>query len=98
MPGFVGMTFRFFDPKSRTWAIHWVDNQASVLEPAVFGSFSGDVGVFKGPDVFRGRPITVRFIWSGVTTGRPRWEQAFSADGGQTWETNWTMEFTPVHE
>jgi hypothetical protein len=23
-----------------------------------------------------------------------RWEQAYSADGGKTWETNWIMEFT----
>lgn len=94
LPGFVGMSFRFFDPQSKTWAIHWVDNKVGVLEPPVIGAFSGDVGVFKGPDVFRGRPITVRFIWSGVTSPRPRWEQAFSPDGGQTWETNWVMEFT----
>jgi hypothetical protein len=93
-PGFVGMTFRFFDPRLRTWAIHWVDNRAGVLEPPVTGSFSGDVGVFKGPDVCHGRPITVRFIWSGAQTGRLRWEQAFSADGGLSWETNWAMEFT----
>ena len=25
-----------------------------------------------------------------------RWEQAFSADGGATWEVNWVMEFTRV--
>jgi hypothetical protein len=96
VPGFVGLSFRFFDPGSKTWAIHWVDNRVGVLEPPVIGSFTGDVGIFKGPDVYRGRPITVRFIWSGVTTGRPRWEQAFSPDGGQTWETNWVMEFTRV--
>jgi hypothetical protein len=96
IPGFVGMTFRFFDPKSRTWAIYWVDNQVGLLEPPVIGSFSGDTGVFKGPDVFRGRPITVRFLWSRGTAGGPRWEQAFSADGGQSWETNWVMEFTRV--
>jgi hypothetical protein len=92
-PGFVGMSFRFFDPQAKTWAIHWVDNQAGVLQPPVIGSFSGEVGVFEGPDTFRGRPITVRFIWSGVGTKQPRWEQAFSPDGGQTWETNWVMEF-----
>jgi hypothetical protein len=28
-----------------------------------------------------------------VNGGSPEWEQAFSADGGKTWETNWTMTF-----
>ena len=49
-----------------------------------------------GDDTFAGRPIRVRFTWSGVTTRTPRWEQAFSADGGETWETNWVMEFEPA--
>src|SRR5918994_373023 len=38
--------------------------------------------------------MSFRFIWSGVTTPTPRWEQAFSDDGGKTWETNWIMDFT----
>jgi hypothetical protein len=38
----------------------------------------------------------VRFVWSQIYTPEPRWEQAFSADGGQTWETNWIMEFAPA--
>jgi len=38
-----------------------------------------------------GRPIAIRFTWRPAVN--PRWEQAFSADGGATWETNWEMEF-----
>jgi hypothetical protein len=93
--GFVGMSFRFFDPERRRWSIYWADSRRpGELDPPVFGTFSGDVGVFEGEDVFKGRPILVRFTWSGVTTPTPRWEQAFSDDGGRTWETNWVMEFT----
>jgi hypothetical protein len=93
--GFVGMSFRFFDPETRKWAIYWADSRRpGLLDPPVIGSFSGDTGVFEGEDVFEGRPIIVRFLWSGVTTPTPRWEQAFSDDGGRTWETNWAMEFT----
>jgi hypothetical protein len=93
--GFVGMAFRFLDPESGRWSIYWADSRRpGELDPPVVGTFDGDVGVFAGEDVDRGRPVLVRFTWSGVTTQAPRWEQAFSDDGGRTWETNWVMEFT----
>ena len=95
--GFVGMSFRFFDPESQRWSIYWADSRRpGELDPPVIGGFDGDVGVFEGEDVHRGRPVLVRFTWSGVTTGAPRWEQAFSDDGGRTWETNWVMDFAPA--
>ena len=44
-------------------------------------------------DTFDDRSIRVCFLWR-VGDGRsPRWEQAFSIDGGASWETNWTMDF-----
>jgi len=92
-PHFVAMAFRFFDPKTKRWAIYWADGNRGILEPPVYGAFSGGRGVFEGEDLFAGKPIRVRFLWSGVATPTPRWEQAFSADGGATWETNWIMEF-----
>jgi hypothetical protein len=95
--GFVGMSFRFFDPERKRWSIYWADSRRpGVLDAPVFGTFAGDVGVFEGPDTFEGRPILMRFTWTGITTESPRWEQAFSDDGGETWETNWIMEFTRV--
>jgi hypothetical protein len=95
--GFIGMSFRFFDPAKRRWSIYWADSrQPGELDPPVFGTFSEGMGVFEGEDVFEGRPIKVRFIWSGIRTRTPRWEQAFSADGGETWETNWIMDFSPA--
>jgi hypothetical protein len=93
--GFVGVTFRFFDPATKQWSIYWADSRyPGRLDPPVIGSFSGDVGVFECDDTFDGRPIRVRYTWSDVTTPSPRWEQAFSDDSGETWETNWVAEFT----
>jgi hypothetical protein len=93
--GYVGMSFRFFDPETKQWAIYWADSRRSgVLEPPVIGGFDGDVGVFEGSDTFEGRAIVVRYTWSRVDTPTPRWEQAFSEDGGETWETNFVSEFT----
>jgi hypothetical protein len=97
--GFVGMSLRFFDPETERWTIYWADSRRpGVLDPPVLGGFDGDVGIFVGEDTLDGRPIRVRFTWSGVTTPTPRWEQAFSDDGGETWETNWVMEFTRAPE
>jgi len=97
--GFVGMSFRFFDPERRRWSIYWADSRRpGELDPPVFGTFSGGLGIFEGEDIHRGRPILVRFTWAGVTTPTPRWEQAFSDDGGRTWETNWVMEFARAGE
>jgi hypothetical protein len=36
--------------------------------------------------------IYVRFLWFHESEDTARWEQAFSDDGGKTWETNWIME------
>jgi hypothetical protein len=97
--GFVGSSMRFFDPETRQWWIYWADSRRSgELDPPVVGAFDGDVGIFEGSDTFEGRPILVRYTWSGVTTPTPRWEQAFSEDGGETWETNWIMDFTRSEE
>ena len=43
-----------------------------------------------------GRPVLVVYVWEAITADSARWSQAFSYDDGRTWETNWTMEETPI--
>jgi hypothetical protein len=64
------------------------------LDVPVVGQFANGKGVFFADDVLNGKPIKVRFTWSTPNSDQPLWEQAFSADAGATWETNWTMTFT----
>ncbi len=64
--------------------------------PPVKGKFADGVGTFCADDTLRGKPIRVRFTWSKITPTSARWEQAFSPDGGMTWEVNWAMEFRRV--
>jgi hypothetical protein len=90
-PGFVGVSLRLYDRGTGTWSIYWASNRTGTLDPAVVGSFVDGVGVFEGRQELDGRPILVRFTWSSVTKTSARWEQAFSPDDGQTWETNWVM-------
>ncbi len=89
-----GMTLRLFDPRSRQWRLYWANSATGILDRPVVGSFRNGRGEFYNEDVHEGRSIYMRFIWSDITETSCRWEQAFSADGGKTWETNWIMEFT----
>jgi hypothetical protein len=94
---FVGVTVRTYDPKTGLWRIYWVDNRFSggVIQPPVVGKFDGNVGTFEGPDTFNGIPIIARFIWTVNPKGSKvaaTWNQAFSTDGGKSWETNWYNE------
>jgi hypothetical protein len=91
--GFRGMTVRIYNPERDEWAIYWINSARGVLEPPVFGRFENGRGSFAGDDTDDGKPVKVLFDWSGTDTGTPRWSQAFSYDGGATWETNWIMEF-----
>jgi len=92
--GFSGVSIRMFNPDKKEWAIYWVDSRTGTLQLPVFGSFENGIGTFYGDDEHQGIPVRVRYIWSKITPTSAKWEQAFSVDGEQTWETNWIMEFT----
>ncbi len=98
---FVGVTIRTYEPKTGLWRIYWVDNRFSdgTIGTPVQGRFHGNVGLFYGKDAVDGKPVRVRFTWTVNPTGSrvaAKWNQAFSADGGKTWETNWYNEF--IHD
>jgi hypothetical protein len=88
------VTLRTYDWAKEQWSIWWIDSRnPGQLDPPVVGRFENGVGIFYGDDNFKGKPIRIRFLWTRLST-TPHWEQAFSIDGGKTWETNWTMDFT----
>jgi len=88
-----GATLRLFNPTTGEWSIYWADNvRAGILQPPMIGKFKNGVGEFFGDEELNGRKVLCRFHWTH-SADSPRWEQAFSADGGKTWETNWIMTF-----
>lgn len=92
---FDGITLRLFNPATGEWSLHWADTvRARTLLPPMVGRFVGDLGEFFGDETVDGRKVRCRFRWTRRPAGSPRWEQAFSEDGGKTWETNWIMTFT----
>ena len=89
------IAIRSYDPVEQSWAIWWLaSNDPHRMDVPVRGRFEAGTGRFFAEDQLRGEPVLTRFLWLDTETGKPRWEQAMSGDGGQTWETNWTMDFT----
>jgi hypothetical protein len=89
-----GFTLRLFDPTSQEWSIYWASDLGSILGAPMVGKFEDGIGEFYDFEVFADKHIFSRFIWTVITADACRWEQAFSDDGGKTWETNWIADFT----
>ena len=100
MPGnpYHGVGLRSYDTKTGTWAIWWLDSRMphTPIDPPVKGHFENGVGNFYADDTLRGKTVRVRYTWSHITPNSAQWEQAYSPDGGKTWEMNWHMEFERV--
>jgi hypothetical protein len=60
------------------------------------GSFRHGRGEFCNWETFNGKPILVRFVIYGITADSAHFEQAFSADGGKSWEVNWIATDTRI--
>jgi hypothetical protein len=96
--GWKGMTVRTYEVEKHDWAIYWISSRTGLLQPPVYGGFTGDHGEFYGDDDDDGRPIRALFNWTKIDHEHARWEQSFSYDGGATWETNWTADFVRADE
>ena|ERR1051325_2721327 len=90
------ISLRLFNPISKEWSIYWSTDLTGTLDVPMIGGFKNEHGTFYSQEVFEGQHIYNRFIWSKITATSCQWEQAFSIDGGKTWETNWIMEFERI--
>jgi len=88
------LDLKVFDPASQTWSLYQADDRTGQVGKPLVGRFSRGRGEFFGDDTLDGKPIRVRHTWSDITATSARFEQAFSPDGGTTWETNWQAELT----
>lgn len=88
-----GLSLRLYDPQSRLWSVHWANARNGQLTAPLYGGFEDGVGTFYNQEMYDGRAVYVRFIFSGITERSFKIEQSFSADGGESWEVNWIARF-----
>lgn len=83
-------TLRLYNPQSRQWSIYGVDVDAGTMDlPPVVGAFHDGMGEFFNQQDWKGRLVLVRYQWGHKGANDAHMEQAFSLDGGRTWEVNW---------
>jgi hypothetical protein len=93
-----GVGLRLYNPQSHQWSLNWANSNDGTMTRPMIGEFRNGRGEFFDQEIFNDRAIMVRNGFSDITSNSSRFEQAFSTDGGKTWETNWVMTFTRVKD
>jgi hypothetical protein len=95
---FEGLSLRLYNPQSHQWSLNSANVNSGVMAQPTIGEFKNGRGEFFDQETLNGRAIFVRFIISDITPNSCRFEQAFSDDGGKTWEVNWIAIDTRVKD
>lgn len=95
---FEGLSLRLYNPQSRQWSLNFANINGGVMTQPTIGEFKNGRGEFFNQETLNGRAILVRFVISDITPNSCRFEQAFSDDGGKTWEVNWIATDTRVKD
>jgi hypothetical protein len=84
-----GVSLRLYQPASGQWTLHFANLANGLMTDPMYGTVKDGKGTFYGQDTVNGRAVLVRFLIVPISAGQWRFEQAYSGDGGQRWETNW---------
>ncbi len=84
-----GLSLRLYNPESRQWSLNFANAGGGSMSVPTVGEFRNGRGEFYDQEPFNGRMILIRNVFTDITPGSYRFEQAFSDDGGRTWEVNW---------
>ena len=92
------LNLHLYNLESHQWSLNSANSKAGTMGVPTVGEFKNGRGEFYDQETVNGRVILVRNVWSEITPSSCRFEQAFSDDGGKTWETNWIATDTRVKE
>ena len=91
-----GVSLRLYNPQARQWSLNYASARNGALTRPVHGGFRNGQGAFYGQEDLDGKAILVRFVISHITADSARFEQAYSEDGGRSWEINWIATDTRI--
>jgi hypothetical protein len=92
------LSLRLYNPASHQWSLNFANRATGVMGQPTIGEFKDGRGEFFDQETLNGRAILVRFVISDITANSCHFEQAFSDDGGATWELNWITTDTRVRD
>ena len=88
------LSLRWFNPTTHEWNLDFATPNVGTLGVPGVGGFKDGRGDFYDYEDVNGRSVLVRFsIWK-TSQDTAQSEQAFSEDGGKTWEVNWINKYT----
>jgi len=91
-----GATLFLYNPTSRQWSQNFVSAGDNILESPTIGSFKNNVGELYAQETHKGRRVLVKGTWSHIVADSHQYEEAYSADGGKTWETYFSASLTRI--
>lgn len=83
------LSLRLYNPESRQWSLNFSNSAGGTVALPAIGEFKNGRGEFFNQETLNGRAIFVRFVITCSDKNTCRFEQAFSDDGGRSWEINW---------
>jgi len=91
---FEGMTVFLYDPAAHQWRQYFSDSDDGSMETPSVGHFEHGRGEFYSQELYKGRAVLVRGIWTVTSADTHSYEQDYSDDGGKTWEANFIADLT----
>lgn len=90
-----GATLFLYNPKARQWTQTYFDS-ANPVPSTTTGGFADGRGELYSQDIVDGKAILVRGTWSDIRPDSHRYEEAWSHDGGRTWETMFSAQLERI--
>lgn len=82
------LSLRLYNPQSHQWSLNVANSADGTMNVPTIGGFKNGRGEFYDQETFDGRAVWARTTWSDITPHSYHFEEAFSDDGGKSWQPN----------